>query len=374
MKRLGPQRMRDLVEAAATVAGQADLAALLRASVATAMDLTGARYGALGVIGDQGGLSEFVHRGIAPKVVVEIGDPPKGHGVLGTITRLGQTVRLDDIADHPDSVGFPENHPPMKAFLGVPVRAGETVFGNLYLTEKDGGFSESDEALVEFLAVTAGAAVSTLRLQERLRRVALQEDRERIARDLHDSLIQDLFAVGLSLQSSLAQLESDPEAVRDRIDSAMDQLDAAIGSLRRFIFDLRPPRWARRDLEADIRLLVADLSRPHRVAVEVDIDPAAAAVDAETTGHLVAIVREALSNALRHARARRITIRVSAEPDRVVAAIADDGEGFDASAARGGLGLGNIARRAAEAGGRHTVESSPGSGTTVRVEMPRSRP
>jgi signal transduction histidine kinase len=366
--------MRELVEAAATVAGQVDLAALLRATVATAMELTGARYGALGVIGDHGGLSEFVHRGIAPDVVVEIGDPPKGHGVLGTITRLGQTVRLDDIADHPDSVGFPENHPPMQAFLGVPVRAGETVFGNLYLTEKDGGFSPSDETLVEFLAVTAGAAVSTLRLQERLRRVALQEDRERIARDLHDSLIQDLFAVGLSLQSSLSQLESDPETVRDRIDSAVDQLDSAIGSLRRFIFDLRPPRWARRDLEADIRLLVADLSRPHRVGVEVDIDPATAAVDAETTGHLIAIVREALSNALRHANARQIAIRIWAEPDRIVAAVEDDGEGFDSTAVEGGLGLSNISRRAAEAGGRHTIESTPGSGTTVRIEVPRSHP
>lgn len=374
VERLGTQRMRELVEAAATVAGQVDLAALLRASVATAMELTGARYGALGVIGDQGGLSEFVHRGIAPEVVVEIGDPPKGHGVLGTITRLGQTVRLDDIAEHPDSVGFPANHPPMKGFLGVPVRAGETVFGNLYLTEKDGGFSSSDETLVEFLAVTAGAAVSTLRLQERLRRVALQEDRERIARDLHDSLIQDLFAVGLGLQSSLAQLESDPGAVRDRIDSAVDQLDSTIGSLRRFIFDLRPPRWARRDLEADIRLLVADLSRPHRVSVEVDVDPATATIDAETTGHLIAIVREALSNALRHARASAISIRVWTESDRVGATIADDGEGFDVSSAPGGLGLSNIARRAAEAGGRHTVESSPGSGTTVRVEMPRNHP
>jgi signal transduction histidine kinase len=366
--------MRELVEAAATVAGQVDLAALLRASVATAMELTGARYGALGVIGDQGGLSEFVHRGIAPEVVVEIGEPPKGHGVLGTITRLAQTVRLDDIAEHPDSVGFPAHHPPMQAFLGVPVRVGDIVFGNLYLTEKNGGFTPADETLVEFLAVTAGAAVSTLRFQERLRRVALQEDRERIARDLHDSLIQDLFAVGLSLQSSLAQVESDPEAVRDRIDSAVDQLDAAIGSLRRFIFGLRPPRWARRDLEADIRHLVTDLSRPHQVAVEVEVDSAATAVDAETTGHLVAMVREALSNALRHAHARRITVRLWAESDRIVAVVEDDGEGFDTSVVELGLGLGNIARRAAEAGGRHSVDSSPGSGTTVRVEVPRSHP
>lgn len=354
------------------MAGQVDLTALLRATVATAMELTGARYGALGVIGDHGGLSEFVHRGIAPELVVEIGEPPKGHGVLGTITRLGETVRLGDIAEHPDSVGFPPNHPPMQAFLGVPVRAGDTVFGNLYLTEKDRGFTASDETFVEFLAVIAGAAVSTLRLQERLRRVALQEDRERIARDLHDSLIQDLFAVGLGLQASIPQLDSDPAAVRGRIESAVDQLDATIASLRRFIFDLRPPRWAIRDLEADVRLLVTDLSRPHDVAVDVDIpESTAAASSAETTGHLIAIIREALSNALRHADARRITIRVSDESDRLVATIADDGKGFDTATAGHGLGLGNIGRRAAEAGGRHTIESGLGSGTTVRVEVPK---
>lgn len=363
--------MRELVERAATVVGSVDLHALLRATVATAMELTGARYGALGVIGDHGILTDFVHHGIDQALVVEIGGLPVGHGLLGTITRTAETVRLDDIADHPDSVGFPEHHPLMRSFLGVPVRAGDTIFGNLYLTEADGGFNEDDATIVEFLAVTAGAAVSTLRLQERLRRVALQEDRERIARDLHDSIIQELFAVGLGLQSSLSHLGTDPEAVRVRIDSAVDQLDATIAALRRFIFDLRPPIWARSDLEADIRHLVADLSAPHAVPVGVLMEEVGSSLDARTHGHLLAVIREALSNALRHANAARIGVYVRAKDDRIVATITDDGLGFDTSASATGLGLDNMGRRVSEAGGVLTVESAPGSGTVVRVEVPK---
>ena len=134
----------------------------------------------------------------------------------------------------------------MTAFLGVPVRAGDHVFGNLYLTEKDGGFTEDDEQLVEALAAIAGSAVANVRLQQKLRRLAVVEDRERIARDLHDAIIQDLFAVGLVLQGLASRMEE----ARDRHDmeEAVERLDSAITELRRFIFDLKPPVWHDRDL------------------------------------------------------------------------------------------------------------------------------
>jgi len=140
-----------------------------------------------------------------------------GRGVLGTITRTGECILIDDIAEHPDSVGFPQHHPTMKSFLGVPVRAGDSVFGNLYLTDKPEPFTEVDKELVESLAVIAGSAVSTARLHERLRGLALVEDRERIARELHDSVIQEIFAVGLSLQVAASQAETKPGEVRSRI-------------------------------------------------------------------------------------------------------------------------------------------------------------
>jgi signal transduction histidine kinase len=370
VERLDYVLIRSLVEGAATVASQLELSSLLRTTVDTSMELTGARYGALGVIGEHGALRDFVHRGLDPETVAAIGRLPEGRGVLGTITTTAKTVRIDDISRHPDAVGFPEHHPRMGTFLGVPVRVGDAVFGNLYLTEKSGGFTEQDEVLVEFLAVIAGAAISTVGMQDRLRRAALNEDRERIARDLHDSIIQDLFAVGLGLQSSVASITGDPDTVRTRVDEAVDRLDDAISSLRRFIFDLRPPVWARIDLEAELRRLISDLAGPHDVPVAVGVECRPGVPGTGPAQTVIAVVREALSNALRHSDASAIEIRVWQRDDRVVAAVTDDGVGFDPDATSGGLGLENIARRVAEAGGTHVVESAPGNGTTVRVELP----
>jgi signal transduction histidine kinase len=365
-----PGRIRGLVEAAASVVGHVDLGSLLESTVATAMELTGARYGALGVIGEHGTLIDFIHLGIEPETVTAIGHLPRGEGVLGTITTQAKTVRIDDIVDHPDSVGFPDNHPEMHAFLGVPVRVGSRVFGNLYLTEKDGGFDEEDEVLVEFMAVTAGAAISTLRLQERLRRAALTEDRERIARDLHDSIIQDLFAVGLGLQASIGKLESDPTAVRARIDDAVDRLDSTIIALRRFIFDLQPPVWAQPGLTTRLSGLLSELSRPHGKEIALSIECPPGVPDAAIADHLVSIVGEAVSNALRHSDATEIAVTVQCRDDRVMVTISDNGSGFDTSKEHHGLGLGNMARRVATAGGVYGLESRENKGTKIHVELP----
>ena len=154
------------------------------------------QYGALGVIGEHGTLVEFLHAGMEPRIVAKIGAPPKGHGVLGTITKAGKTIRLDDISEHPDSVGFPEHHPEMEAFLGVPVTVAGEVYGNLYLTGKEGGFTDAGRGRRRRSRRDRGVGAANGALQRRLRRVAVIEDRERIARDLHDAIIQDLFAVG----------------------------------------------------------------------------------------------------------------------------------------------------------------------------------
>jgi signal transduction histidine kinase len=365
-----PERIRGLVEAGAGVVGQVELSAILQSTVETAIEITGARYGALGVLGDHGTLLDFVHAGMTDDDAKAIGHLPRGEGVLGTLTRKPQTLRLDDITEHPDSVGFPEHHPPMKAFLGTPVRVGDRVFGNLYLGEKEGGFTEEDATLVELLAVTAGAAVATLRLQERLRRAALHEDRERIARDLHDSIIQDLFAVGLGMQSLMGSVDGDPEAVRARLDDFVDRLDTTIARLRRYIFDLRPPVWARPQLSTELRGLVAELSEPYGIGVGVDVDCPPDVPEPPVVDHLVAVVKEAVSNALRHAGARSIDVHVGCAGDRVLVHVSDDGDGFDPDGVETGMGLGNMARRAASAGGTCTIDSVPGKGTIVRAELP----
>ncbi len=372
-RRLTPERIAGLVEGAASVAGQVELSGLLRSTVEIARELTGARYGALGVIGEHGGLVDFIHSGMGEEAD-EIDHYPTGIGVLGIITSTGKTIRVDNIAEHPDAAGFPEHHPVMTNFLGVPVRLGDRIFGNLYLTEKEGGFTEEDEILVEFLAVTAGSAVSTLRLQERLRRAALLEERERIARDLHDSIIQDLFAVGLNIQASVNLLDSDKAQaqaqVKAKLDDAVEQLDEAISELRRFIFDLRPPVWARPSLRQEIADLVGQLSAPYRAQVNLDVTCPSDSIPAGVSEQLLATIKEALSNALRHSGSAEIDIRVGCSQSQVEVSVADYGTGFDPDAASHGMGLANMAERVMTAGGSFRIDTEPGAGTVVRSTFP----
>ena len=365
-----PERIAGLVEGAASVAGQVELAGILRSTVEFAKEITGARYAALGVVGDHGGLVEFITVGLDDHTIREIGSPPKGVGMLGVITATGETIRTKSVEGHPDAGGFPAAHPAMGSFLGVPIRVGEQIFGNLYLTDKAGGFTEEDEILIEFLAVTAGSAVSTLRLQDRLRRAALLEDRERIARDLHDSIIQDLFAVGLHLQAAAGQVHKDPDAVRAKIDASIDHLDESIVALRRYIFDLRPPVWARPSLRETLADLVGQLSAPYNATVSLEVSCPADLVPRHLADELVATVKEALSNALRHSRADSIEVRVGCGATQAVMTVSDNGVGFDQSGPGKGLGLSNMANRVGAVGGSFRVDTTEGKGTVVRATFP----
>ncbi len=366
MERISTTQLTSLIEAASAVAGQPDLEAVLETTVRMARQTTGARYAALGVIGPHAALSDFVYVGVDAETAAAIGHPPVGKGVLGTLIRDPAPIRLDRICDHPDSVGFPAGHPPMDAFLGVPVRSGDMVFGNLYLTDKDGGFTEDDETVVTALAAVAGGAVSSARLKGRLTRLALVEDRERIARDLHDAVIQDLFAVGLSLQGMTSGMTD--EVMREGLDDAVDRIDQAIGSLRTFIFDLKtldsrkpdPARALRRMAERiaassgmDITMEVADMSD----------------VPAYLFDDNMLIVREAVSNAVRHSDASNIVIAAHREADWVEVTVRDDGTGFDPKLAKRGMGLDNMHERAARHGGHVEISSSPDVGTLVRVRF-----
>jgi signal transduction histidine kinase len=365
---LPASRLAQMVEGAAAVAGQTDLTAVLWTTVETAMDLTGATYGALGVIGEHGTLIQFLHVGIDPDLTARIGDPPRGRGVLGTITRVATTVRVDRLSDHPDYVGFPDSHPTMETFLGVPIKIGDSVFGNLYLTEKPAGFTVDDEALVEALAVIAGSAIATARLQRRLRRVAVVEDRERIARDLHDAIIQDLFAVGLSLQALGQSIQDD--VARGGLDEAVGRLDDSIAALRRYIFDLRPPVWTRRNLRLELSDMVGQLAGPYGADVEVRVSSGAADLAGTTVDDALQMIREALSNALRHSGASTISVTIEEAADRVLITVSDDGDGFDPTTVQKGMGLDNLRSRADKARGTTTIKTSPGQGTVVLISLP----
>jgi signal transduction histidine kinase len=527
------ERLRALLDAVVGIGTDLDLHSTLERIVAAGCRLTGARYGALGVIGPDRTLVEFITEGISPEQHRLIGDLPRGHGVLGLLIEDPRPIRLPDITAHPRAYGFPKHHPMMRSFLGVPVRIRDQVFGNLYLAEKAGGgqFTDDDEELVTALSVAAGAAIENARLYAQARRrqrwleaaaeitgvllgeidrtaalqlvadrarevaeavlalvllydrdtdelrvevtagavsdglagavvgtasgefagvladrriavvedlgkvvewpvpvetgtallvplaaggeslgvlavayrpgsvafaedpdVALVEtfagqaalalervraqeereqlavlgDRERIARDLHDVVIQRLFAAGMQLQGA-ARYAARPEVLQ-RIDAVVDDLDTTIRDIRGAIFELRVPAGG--ELRAEIRGLVEEargpLGFPPRLVIDGPVD---SAVPEPVRPALLAVLREALSNVARHARASAVTVTVVAHAGRVELRVADDGIGTG-SEVRSVGGVRNMARRAEQLGGTCTIEPAAPTGTQVTWSVP----
>ena len=229
---------------------------------------------------------------------------PEGHGILGLLILEPKPLRLPDLHAHPDSFGFPPGHPPMTSFLGVPIRLRGVVYGNLYLTDKADGqvFTDVDQELAVGLAAAAGLAIENARLHEQARTAGLLDERERIARDLHDDVIQRLFATGLSLQAT-ARTVKEPAAV-ERITRAIDDLDVSIRQIRSTIFELHQ-RWATaQSLRGEIVAICHESSKALGFTPSCDITgPIDSAVVEPTRGHALLCLREALSNVARHARA-----------------------------------------------------------------------
>jgi signal transduction histidine kinase len=536
-------RIHALLEAVVAVGSNIELEVLLRQIVEAAVTLVDARYGALGVIGEGGRLAEFIPVGLDQEQIAAIHHWPEGHGLLGELITNPRPLRLGDIAADPRSFGFPDGHPPMKTFLGAPVRVRDEVFGNLYLTEKKGGaeFDEEDEAVLVALGAAAGVAIGNARLYEEARRqqrwlrasadvtqrllsgaatddvlalvmheaqeisgadlvvlalpvagreqlviehalgegateaiglvlpvtgsasgmvlisgkplttddfsndqrvapvarehlhlgpavvvplgapgnvrgiltagcrpgsmplappavemlisfaaqasvglelaehrrdaerFAVYEDRDRIARDLHDLVIQRLYATGMSLEGVSARLgESDN---RRRISTAVDALDETIKEIRSAIFSLHSrPATAGPSLRARILEVVDEASGALgfapglRMAGSLD-----GSVPSDAGEHLVAALREGLSNAARHARADRVDVMVEAGRELILL-VRDNGVGIkDLDHRRSGLA--NLAERAGLLGGTVRVGPADGGGTELawRVPLPRSQ-
>jgi signal transduction histidine kinase len=531
-------RSARLLEAGLILASELSLPAVLQHIVDLAAELTGARYGALGVLGERGGLIDFITTGISPHERAAIGHLPVGRGILGVLIHDARPLRLADIAGDPRSVGFPPNHPRMRSFLGAPVMARGQVFGNLYMTEKRGraefdaddeqalvllaaqagvaienarlyeearrraerleavreladvilagseldpalalvarrarelvdadlaavvvpgadtdalqvraaegagaepllgqvlaadgalagdvprtgaqatvadlagharaavatavggrpgpavsvplrvrgqpfgalvmvraagraSFTDQDVVLVETFAEQAAVAFEYIRAQSELRRMAVLEDRERIAGELHDGAIQALFAVGMRLQGTASR---SPDAdQRQRIEHAVGEIDRVIRDLRNYIFGLRPGVLADRQLDQALRQLVDDFQQRTAVTAVADIDPDVAAQLGSRAGDVVQLAREALSNVSRHAGAATCRVSLHRQDGGAVLEIDDDGGGFDPATVLPGQGLGNLRARAKRLGGALELTSVIGEGTTVRVELP----
>jgi nitrate/nitrite-specific signal transduction histidine kinase len=358
-----------LIERASSIVEQANLQSLLDTTVDTAIELTHARYGALGVVNRHGRIVEFHHRGVSDSLADSIGQPPIGRGVLGDITRHGTVVRVDDIAEHAGYTGMPSTHPDMSSFLGVPVKVRDQIFGNLYVTEKPGGFNEQDELAVKALAVAAGAGIHSIHMAQELRDIAVREDRDRIAREVHDSIIQNLFAVGLRLQAYSTDGADAPQ-LRDTMDSAAVAIDASIAKLRRLIYDLHGGLPTRGSLAAEIEELVDRLGGPYNVPVVVTAKGRIPELDISLIDDALQIVREALANSLRHSGATSISVSFSADDRSLLLSIADNGHGFDVANAPWGLGLTNMRTRTRRAGGSLIIDSNHGRGTSVEAQIP----
>jgi two-component system, NarL family, sensor histidine kinase DevS len=363
-------RRDKLIRSGLELASELELEVVLQRIVELAVQLTDATYGALGVLQADGSIGEFITTGVTPEQRAAIGDPPTGRGLLGLLIREPHPRRISRISDHPGSSGFPPNHPSMTSFLGAPVMARGKVFGNVYLTDKRGAveFDKVDEEALVVLATQAGVAIENAHLYQDVERLALLEDRERIAKELHDGVIQALFAVGMGLEGT-SMVATDPQ-VSERINVAVEELDHVIRDLRNYIFGLRPGILADRQLDTALRALVQEFQAKTGVVTIVEIDPEIAARLASVASDVVQLTREALSNVGRHARATTCRVSLRHEAGAALLEIDDDGTGFEPSTVRRGQGLANLEDRAAAMDGKASVISDPGEGTTVRVELP----
>jgi signal transduction histidine kinase len=533
-------QLHGLLDAVVGVASGLELPATLRRIVEAAVTLVDAEYGALGVIGPDRSLDQFVYTGIDEPTRQRIGHLPEGHGILGLLIEDPHPVRLHRICDHPASFGFPPNHPPMNTFLGVPVRVRDEIFGNLYLTEKRGGdFTADDEAVVQALAAAAGVAIENARLFEQTRQrqrwleasneiratllsgsepadalrliatrarelaaadavlllqpdpvapderlvitvadcddtadlhglripiasslagrvhrtaeaeavdhvaftetisaepplaghpgygptlvvplggpaetgvlavanrvgasplsrevtelviafsgqaaltlrlaeaqraqaqLALYTDRDRIARDLHDHVIQRLFATGMSLQSITTQV-SDP-AAQTRLHRAVDDLDLTIRDIRTTIYALQAPADEPQPLPRQILDLVDEITGDAGLDTGLHISgPLHTTTPPEIAAHALAVLREALTNIIRHAKARSVSIHIEAT-DRLHIQVTDDGIGIPADNHRRS-GLANLTQRATQLGGTLNLDTGPaGTGTRLTWDIP----
>ncbi|WP_163507187.1 GAF domain-containing protein [Fodinicola acaciae] len=526
-------RLRALIRANSLVAGELSLRSVLRHILTAARELVGANYAALGVIGQDGVLEEFLHVGMDQEVVDRIGDLPRGQGILGLLIRHPVPVRIPDLRDHPAAVGFPPHHPPMGSFLGVPIRIREKVFGNLYLTESaHGEFTLEDEQLVVALAGSAGVAIDNARLYQEVEqrgqwlaastdvtrqlltegdeaplelvlRYAAQgadadvaslilpedtgewivrassgvyadevvgqvvdldrtlagrvirsgkpaivtdyqrdvhpagaisvhtalavpllaeddavigvitvartpdrppftpaqleqlagftghvgmamalararadqdvlrtvEDHDRIAADLHDHVIQELFATGMGLQS-LAPRIRDAD-VQSQVLGYVDSLDATIRRIRTTIFQLRSGKVGADGVRRRLLEVISEQSTALGFAPDTDLASFGGDLPDALADDIVAVVREALSNAARHAAASTVGVHVAADAATIVVEVIDNGRGIGDTSRLSGLS--NLRQRAERHGGSLDIGSPPGGGTHLHWTA-RNRP
>ncbi|MEZ3180615.1 GAF domain-containing sensor histidine kinase [Streptomyces pimonensis] len=352
---------------------------VLKTIVASARELLDAQYAALGVPDDHGGFAQFVVDGVSDDQWKAIGPLPRQHGILAAMLNEATPQRLADVRRDPRFEGWPSAHPELVDFLGLPIRAGDEVIGALFLANKDCprpegtcGFTADDEELLGILAQHAAIALTNARLYERSRELTIAEERSRLAHELHDAVSQKLFSLRLTAQAAARLVDRDPARAKGELQQVAALAAEAADELRAAVVELRPAALDEDGLVATLRTQAQVLDRAHTARVTF-AGNGVRALPAAQEEAVLRVAQEALHNALRHSGGDHVDVTLDRRGGGAVLRVSDDGGGFDPRIVRSAgrhLGLVSMRDRASGVGGRLTVESAPGKGTTIEMEVP----
>jgi len=373
---LGERRLRRLIDVGRELTSASGTEKVMESALTAAAELTGARYAALAVLDSRRqDVEHFLTLGIDDETRDAIGAPPHGRGVLGLLVEQSRPIMLDDVTVHPRSWGFPENHPPMRSFLGVPIKIQGEAWGNLYLTEKESGsFDEADEESAVILAEWIALAISNARSADaervRLTIGAAEQERRRWARELHDETLQDLAGLRVLLSGTRRRTAMGP--VSPILDQAIERIDATIIEMRRLIADLRPAALDELGVGAALASLIDRITGAWEMDVDLQVelpDGQHGRLIPELEDTIYRLVQESLNNAVRHGKARRAIVEVIEQDGEISVRVTDDGSGFDPSRPGGGFGLLGMRERVGLGGGKVEIRSGE-AGTTVNATLP----
>jgi signal transduction histidine kinase len=358
------------------VSAELALDAVLNKVVERARTLVGARYGALSVVNDDGSIQTFLTSGVTTEQRARIGPPPVGHGLLGVVLREGEHLRLPDIGSDPRSYGFPPNHPVMHSLLAVPVTCKGPFAGNLYFSEKERGgeFTAGDEETLERFAVQAAIAIDNAHLHRQVADLAVAQERLRIAHEMHDGIAQVLGYVNTKVQAATeyirrSKTEEGLEQLRELAEAARE----AYGDVRASIVDLRTLPGPTRPFQDVLQEYVDRWKEQTGISTELVLDDDMI-LPPGTELQLIRIIQESLTNVRKHSRATTATVDVRNRDGKLLLTVIDNGAGFSQAIRSRSVfprfGLSTMRERAESIGATFSVESTPGAGTIVRVEIP----
>jgi signal transduction histidine kinase len=374
------RELLDLHVAGLGILGERDLETVLQLVVDRARELVGARYGALSLLREGGGIEAFLVSGITPEQRALLGPPPTGHGILGVVLNEGASLRLEDLTRDPRSVGFPTHHPPMRSLLAVPVVSHGRILGNLYLTEKETSptFDADDEETLTRFATLAALAIENARLHRQIQALAVTEERERIAREMHDSLAQVLGYVNTKAQATETFIEQGQnERAMTNLGQLAEAARAAYADVREGILGLRASLGEDRSFLQTLEEYLVQWQGQSGVAVALQTSPPEGfepRLSPQAEVQVLRLIQEALANVRKHAGAHQARVRLRIDDGFLEASIEDDGVGFEPDAlTRSQLprfGMATMRERAEAIGGTLEVISEPGRGTRVMARVP----